>query len=817
MSLGSCITRQFIRVLTRRTFTLRYQSTLIQALRPSHVYSQSTQSYSSDIVSNTPHLPFQLPSDEERLRTLLTKGKEGTLAIDFVKVQKLSSSTVSRLYERLRNTPFIQTLSASDYAILAREFSILTHQTLMRFLAEDLLLYFPREHNPVEFAEAIAAILNNAVPPFIHPSQTLALYNAFCMIDLVELPDLSLDVWKGIYSAALLYPDECVFTLQSLGEAFLKQSQRKGCFSIGIPRFLSELVLEMLLQGEDMYEQSLVLFKPFVHNRLLPGMDEISEGSSFKLAVARYLILGHLLAHDYITSIELVLRLYQDPRWFDSRSTTDYDHEGTNLLALEVLHVVVREPSEKELESSLRLVQALVPSTQPSLRNWIPVDIPDGDIQALYDHCFHYDRINDASALYAYFHSPYIRQRQYYPPPRGPALFWLFEHFADPGLTGGGEGESTPLKGHIRMAKNVLRDIAVRNVSVPVNDRRKFIAVCASRGFGFYTRYFYELWTRDDEPDRVAVCGSGQMLVPVVKLFRKLQKTWDNSLEKSPRKRAKLNKGKQSVLPDAWRFANHVVQQYIETKLPLNKASQQDINALARAYLVLDRIPEAVQTLSIIMDRGDIPDSKDMNIALLAISIYSVPAAVRVLEYMITMGIMPSASGFSALIHEAFKQGYEDIAGKLIARAREIGYPQLTPKGLAVIVQSELPHAKSMDETMQGREQNRLETLRELLETVIRYFTSEGPNRDHCKQHILSVRMGERYVAAALASGEPAMAFEFWKLLVKNRTSWDDPESVKLRQLIGSQLEESNLDSPERDRLLRELGRSLCTRNGGGE
>ncbi|GJJ13319.1 hypothetical protein Clacol_007571 [Clathrus columnatus] len=809
MSLGSCTTRQFIRVLTLQTPAIRYQSTLIRASLSPHGSNYNNQPSSSEVISNPAHALSLLPPDDVRLRALLNKGKQGALAIDFIKARKLYSSTISRLYERLRQKPFLQTLLPSDYVILAREFNIMTQQTLMGYLAEDLLAYFPREHDPEGFSQALATVLNNAVPSLIPPSQTLALYNAFSAVDCVDLPDLKLEVWRGVFNAAILYPDDCTFTLQTLGLAFLKQAQRTGSFSLKVPQFLSDLILEMLMQGEDMYNQALAVFKPFVLNQLLPGMNDILEGSSFKFAIARTLILGHLLAHDYVTSVELVIRLLKDPRWFDPRSMMDKDCTNVGLLSLEVLHTVIREPVEKELECCLRLVKAFVPSGKPSWRGWEPVDIPDGDILALYDLCFHYRRINDAADLYAHFHSSYIRQRRYYPPPRGPSLFWLFEHYADPGLTIG-EGDPAPLKGHLRMAKNILRDIVVRNTPVPIHDRRKFITVCANRGFAFYTRYFYELWTKKSDLDRNVVCGSAQMLVPVVKLFGKLQKVWDKSLEKnkSPDEMARrLMNEKRSVLPEAWRFANHVVQQYLETKVPLNKASQQDINALARAYLILDRIPEAIQMLFIIMDRGDIPDHKDINIALLAISIYSVPVAVRMLEYMITMGVMPSPSGFSALIHEAYKQGQEDIARKLVARAREIGYSQLTTKGLAGIVQFRLPH--SMNQNMQGQHQTRrLKTLEEMLDAVIRYSTSNEleEKRDHGKQHILSVSMGERYVTAALACRKPKMAVKFWRLLVKNRTSWNDPESEKLRHLIGTELRKSKLYQDEINRLLEELG-----------
>ncbi|KAF8526108.1 hypothetical protein JB92DRAFT_2700990 [Gautieria morchelliformis] len=515
------------------------------------------------------------------------------------------------------------------------------------------------------------------------------------------------------------------------------------------------------------------------------------------------------------------------------------DIQATSLLGLEVLHVLVRAPTRHEVQTCRKLIRALLSTSSPFHQASHPVEIPQADLLAFYEACYDYQLVGHAASVYVQLHSSSNRQHHYYPPPRNSALFWLFDHFADPGVSSKVEGERRSYKGYTRMARSILSDIIYRGIPVPVVDRPRFIAIAAARGFGFYARQLWEMYTADRDLDRDVVRGSAQMLVPVVKLFRKLQEAWDYGVDRDhkiatneenhrrdgsiepniPEKGVAIKHhdakkailyAKKSVLPDAWRFANHVLNSYIATKEPLAMASQEDLNALARAHLVLDHVSEGVEALSIVMERGDIPDIKDVNVALGAIARYSPRHAARMLEHMVKRGVGPSASAFSAVLHAALKAGDFRLVDVLINRATKLGYGALTPRAIAALVQSITAFKYTEDKVERVRQKSNLLAVIGTIETIMKTPSTQRHNKDHGKDHVLSVKMGQKCIDAALTAMEPELALRFWSLLVKDRVWWEDQESERTRALIGESIKDRwkrrQLHDEEAKAMLEELG-----------
>jgi hypothetical protein len=105
------------------------------------------------------------------------------------------------------------------------------------------------------------------------------------------------------------------------------------------------------------------------------------------------------------------------------------------------------------------------------------------------------------------------------------------------------------------------------------------------------------------------------------------------------------------------------------------------------------------------------------------------------LEYMIKKGLTPTASTFSALIHSAVKQGEKDMVTSLVDRAKQLGLGELTPKGLATLVQANFLSDSEFDPAEKPRTPQQVELVLTLIETVMQYPSDLTRRFDHGKDH----------------------------------------------------------------------------------
>ena len=812
MSLGACTTRQFNRVLRcLKLKFIHYHASAYFLTGNASAQHQNALYQDFSTKSRTKPIPGVLPHAEQ-LRILNHSSEMRSPDFSDNRQQwRLSAphTNLTTFYLSIRGSiPSVKELNVAAYLQLAREARMNHLQHVMDLLADDLLCHFPRDSDPGGFSKAAIAVLSHATPncPLTH-RRTLELFNALTALDLPQHIVLTPRAWDRLFSAAISHPDLCSFSLESMALMLLSQPpERAQARSIWLTY---RIVIEILMKGEGSFPQALVVFQQLIHLGRVPNLAQQlahDEGGSFKIIIANTLVRACLEYNWYIKAADFIMELLRDPRWSQAQGTSVEDIQATSLLALEVLHVLVRSPTRQEVQTCHKLILAILSQSLSLHQASRPVKIPDADIMAFYETCYDYKLVGYAASIYVKLQSPSIRQHHYYPPPRNSALFWLFDHFADPGVSPAAGSTLYSYKGYIRMARIILNDIIYHGIPVPVVDRPRFIAIAAARGFGFYARQLWEMYTVESDPNRDVVRGNAQMLIPIVKLFRKLQEAWDRgpglaTNQDLKRPGAKLKKdinttetsnphkaalyAKKSVLPDAWRFANHVLNSYIVTKLPLAMASQEDLNALARAHLILDHVSEGVEALSVVMERGDIPDVKDINVALVAIARYSPRHAARMLEQMVTRGVGPSASGYSALLHAALKTQDFRLVDILISRARNLGHGALTPKAIAALVQATIKFKCTKNEKERSRQKSNLKVVTEAIEMMVMKGSSTYRRNDHGKDHVLSVKMGQRCIGAALMAMEPELAMRIWRLLVKDRVLWDDKESQSTRTAVG--------------------------------
>lgn len=843
MSLGACSWRQFDRSLCRFNLNLIHYHVSAH-FHTGHPSFQNQSALHRDLsapirgnpipsANSLPHAePFRILNNSSKMYSPSPSDSGQQWRLNSVR------SGLTSFYLSIRDTHLsVKELSVEAYLQLAKEAQINHLQQVMDMLAMDLLCHFPRNSDPEGFSRAAVAILSHATSNCaITPQRTLELFNALTALDVDQRSSLTPKAWDRIYSAAISHPELCGFSLHSIALMLLSQQAEQS--NANYTWLTYQIIVQILMRGQDSFSQALTVFQQLVHLGHVPKLAQQlaqDEGGSFRIMIASTLVRGCLEVNWYIRAAELIMELLQNPRWLQAQDTSADEIRATALLGLEVLHVLVRSPTRQEIRTCCKLILALLSPSAPPHNTSHLVEIPHADILAFYEACYDYKLVGHAASVYVHLQSSSIRQRHYYPPPRNSALFWLFDHFADPGMSLEVGSARSPHKGYIRMARIILSDIIYRGIPVPIADRPRFIAIAAGRGFGFYARQLWEMYTVETDINRDVVRGNAQLLVPVVKLFRKLQEAWDSSVNgatKQVNDHADIHvestntddniitrsnnppkaafHAKKSVLPDAWRFANHVLNSYIATKMPLAMASQEDLNALARAHLILDHVSEGVEALSIVMERGDIPDAKDINVALGAIARYSPRHAVRMLERMIKRGVQPSASAFSATLHAALQTEDIRLVNILIIRARQLGHGALTPRAIAALVQAITAFKYTEDEAERAWQKSNLQVVVEIMEKIMKTPSTGRRNKDHGKDHVLSVKMGQKCVGAALTASEPAVAMSFWRLLIKDRVWWEDHESRSTRTSIGrcimDRWKQGHLHDEEAKVMLQELG-----------
>src|SRR6202012_1598935 len=81
-------------------------------------------------------------------------------------------------------------------------------------------------------------------------------------------------------------------------------------------------------------------------------------------------------------------------------------------------------------------------------------------------------------------------------------------------------------------------------------------------------------------------------------------------------------------------FANLVLTKFREAKEPLQQASREDLNALARANIMLGHVYKGLEILQVVIRRHESPDLHDLNVVLSAIAEFDPQIALKMVRQM---------------------------------------------------------------------------------------------------------------------------------------------------------------------------------------
>ena len=487
--------------------------------------------------------------------------------------------------------------------------------------------------------------------------------------------------------------------------------------------------------------------------------------------------------------------LLETPRWDQARSPT------FNQVLDEVVDFVLdseEEPTTPGLAAALMVRIANNPEV---------ITLPDRVIERFYEVMRKHQLLQQAQAFYRVTRSPAILQNRKYPAPTREGFMWLFR--------------AAVAERQVHVARMLVKDLIDHDVPIHQLARAFVVIEAASLGNMTYARTLWERWKND-----VFVVGDGGVALRLVSLTRSRiaavehsprvedqdkaqplpqptlgasgdandtsepQADLDRAQDVTPRisegtHDSPATPGPADVLEedrsdcsveervaDYRAFAENVVATFRGIHEPLDRAPHKTLNALARLYIMMDNVIEGFAMLKIIMGRGQLPDVRDVNVALSALSVHNPRAASRVLERMIKLGIEPNVVSFGTVIHHAVLKGDMALVSALITRSRQVGIAQLDYKTVSTLIRAAISEPYASDAPHHERLKN--------AKNLVYSLTDSG--------YAVSPAMATDCIHAALRADEPVTAFEFWQLLVDGKVEHTDWKQKALRARISRNL-----------------------------
>ena len=437
-----------------------------------------------------------------------------------------------------------------------------------------------------------------------------------------------------------------------------------------------------------------------------------------------------------------------------------------NRLCQDVLYALIEFPTVKDLALGVSFVKDII--SGPEL-----ISIPPGLVRQIYSSAQRLGRPRLATSLYMLTQCGPVSSLHEFPLPSGPSLTWFLRYLSN---------QAT----YLPLARRLVKQVTDRCEPIPLPDRAEFITIAANSGFASPARTLWERYSSGNSGRMVV--GNAAMVVRMCSLFARLGRgkaayTSENSglADKTTTSldlsvpNGDANGLHRSLLEEEgeeyWNFANLVLTKFRKAKEPLHLASREDLNALARANIILGHVTEALQVLRVVVNRNERPDLHDVNVMLSAAANADPRMALKMVQRMVALGPKPDGISLGTVIHRAARQGNFAVMTTLLRLAHETGQ-QLTTKTMVTVIRASV--------TLSGADKD---AIRDNLVCALRIIMAN----EH-SNHLASLNMGRFCADEALKADDPSLAFEFWKRVVQPRAEWDEDSHVSLRRRIASSI-----------------------------
>lgn len=405
------------------------------------------------------------------------------------------------------------------------------------------------------------------------------------------------------------------------------------------------------------------------------------------------------------------------------------------------------------------------------------IPIPAPTVQLFYQRARCVRDPASATKFYRCTQSRKVISRTRYHPPDGSTFVWLLSYLVE-------------VRHDAHLARSLAKQLLDSPLLIPPYERGAVVAMVAKSGFAASARALWERYAA--EPDHELVTGNAGTMTRMISLFQSLVSRMQSKLDalQGCDEHSERRTATEAKLADLTQFTQRVLLAFHESKEPLDTATHQDLNALARAYFLVGRIQQGLLPYRALLRRREIPDVYDINVALSAVARHSPRMAAAMVERMIQAGLRPDAVTFGTVLHEALVQGDVELAGGLVEQAKACGLETLSDKTIAALVR------RGVSEGGEGIKTS-LQHVWDIIQAMPKNTVVHSAN------------IGKSCVAASVRAGDVQMAFGFWDTLVRRRAEWGDQEQVRLRgsvaELVRRRMQDGTLDRDRGQEMLRAL------------
>ena len=451
-----------------------------------------------------------------------------------------------------------------------------------------------------------------------------------------------------------------------------------------------------------------------------------------------------------------------------------------NKLCHDALYALMEFPTVDDLHLGVSFVEDILSSPEP-------IFFSAGIVRQIYSSAQHLGQPQIAASLYKLTQYEPTQSLHKYPLPSGTALTWFLRHLSNH-------------VAYLHLARHLVQQVVDCCEPIPLTDRAEFISIAAESGFATSARSLWERYSSGSGGRIVA--GNAAMVVRMCSLFANLHRrnVAHNSEGTGPVYSLIDNRNNEddphiSFLEDKdFRdFAKLVLTRYREAKEPLHQASREDLNALARANVILGHFTEAFRVLQVVVDRNESPDLHDANVVLSAVANVDPRMALKMLRRMVAIGPKPDGISYGTVIHRAARHGNFAVIIGALRLARETGQ-QVTTKTVVTIIRASVAGSAADKDDLRDNLVHALEVI----------MANEESN------HLATVNMGRFCINEALRADDPRLAFKFWTFLLQHRTEWDDNLHTSSRGRIARRIRlhwrKGHIDPEECYRMLCALG-----------
>jgi hypothetical protein len=449
-------------------------------------------------------------------------------------------------------------------------------------------------------------------------------------------------------------------------------------------------------------------------------------------------------------------------------------------LTVDVLYSILEGPAVIDIQQFCYLARELGTSA-------LDFELPHNLLRLYYKFACTLNQGPSAELLYEHTQSFPIVSRHTYPPPEGDALVWLLHHLAVNNK-------------NLYLARRLVEYVVEHYEPIPPQARAQFIALTATCGFASLSRELWERYTAGLDRDMVG--GNAATMLRLVSVYmsttRKTQLQLAQTMDKEQKEGTtedtqSMREMYEDRSKDISAFIHSVVAEYRRTQEPLAKAPHFPLTSLARAYFMLGNVAAGFEMFRVLLDRKEMPDLYDINVALSAMAEYTPRGAAQMITRMIDKGVRPDAITFGTVLHFAAIHKDTELVGSLIKQARLIDNGELTLKSVQALIRASI----GMEDDPELLGANLARAL-EIIQTLTR------------SKLVCSPRTGMYCIKSALKVSSPVLAFKFWQLLVERKLEWTDTQHVMLRRLIAQQIDrhyEAGLLTEERTKVMHFLMR----------